>query len=315
MRALRLSWRMQRWELIFLVGGALLIAAAAAIVAWQIPIAYANAMACIERAGTDSAQAACRSEFDWANLLGGASTFLRAAVTVVPFAVGILLGAPLVAGEIEKRTASVAWSLSPSRTWWLAGRALPILVAVVIALLLLGQASEAMILATPDAELGFPTYAMHGPLVAARGLATFGLGVVVGLIMGRVLPAILVTGLLSIALLGALQIGREQLMHAEATWVKADEDGLSDFIMVYDQAFFDDATGELVTYDEASARFPEVFGPEGSWMPPGMTPAYLTTPRERYPVFVAREMAALLAVTVLAGGAGLWVVRWRRPDL
>lgn len=314
MRALGLAWRLQRWELVFLVGGALLIAGAAAFVAWEIPIAHDHAMACVARVGADSPQTACRSEIDWAGYLAGASTLLQRAVTVVPFAVGILLGAPLVASEIEKRTAAMAWSLSASRTRWFLGRTLPVLVAIAIALLLLGQASEAMILAAPDAELGFPKYAMHGPLVAARGVATFGLGVVIGLVMGRVLPAILVTGLLSIALLGALQIGRDQLMRAEATWVEADEDGMSDFTIVYDQAFRDAATGELVRYEEASVRFPEVFGENGSWMPPGMTQVFSTTPRERYPLFVVREMAALLVVTALAGGAGLWVARWRRPE-
>ena len=32
---LRLTWRMQRWELAFLIGGSLLVAAAIALAAWQ----------------------------------------------------------------------------------------------------------------------------------------------------------------------------------------------------------------------------------------------------------------------------------------
>ena len=313
MRSLLLTWRMQRWELAFLIGGSLLLAGAAALLAWQIPTAYENVIACAGRVPGEAMFASCRSEYDWAGYLAGASTIIQGASTVVPFAVGILLGAPLVAREIEKRTAPMAWSLSSSRGWWLAGRTLPLILAIAVALLLLGQANEAMILANPDATLGFQQFAMHGPLIAARGLALFGIGVVVGLLMGRVLPAILVTGLLSFALVAGLQIGRDQLRRAEATWVEAGEDGLLDFI--YDQAFIDDATGELVTYEEASVRFPEVFGPEGSFMPPGMTQVYLGTPPERYPIFVAREMGALVLVTLVLGATALWIVRWRRPDL
>ena len=80
------------------------------------------------------------------------------------------------------------------------------------------------------------------------------------------------------------------------------------------KAWTDDATGELVTYDEASARFPEIFGPNGTWDPPGMTQVFLTTPPELYPSFVAREAAAFAGVAVGAGALGLWVVGWRRPD-
>jgi hypothetical protein len=84
--------------------------------------------------------------------------------------------------------------------------------------------------------------------------------------------------------------------------------------MVYDSGFTDDATGEFVTYEGAFERFPAVFGPEGSGIPVGLTQVYLTTPPERYPVFVAREIGALAVVTVVAGGTAAWVVARRRPD-
>ena len=51
---------------------------------------------------------------------------------LAPFAVGILLGAPLVAREIDGRTAQLAWTMSRSRTRWLVGRiGFPVVVAVV----------------------------------------------------------------------------------------------------------------------------------------------------------------------------------------
>lgn len=61
----------------------------------------------------------------------------------------------------------------------------------VVVLLVVGQTAEAMILAVPDASLDFSTFAKHGPIVAGRGIAIFAVGVVLGLAMGRVLPAML----------------------------------------------------------------------------------------------------------------------------
>jgi hypothetical protein len=312
MTTLRLAWRMQRWELAFLIGGSLLLTAATAFVAWQITVTVAGLDACHPQSIV-TLSASCASLVQWANVLGIVSPMLQGATTVAPFLVGILLGAPLISREIEKRTAPIAWSLSLSRARWLAGRTLPLLVAIAVALLLLGQASEALIRATPPGEIDFRYFAMQGPLVAVRAIAVFGIGIVVGLLMGRVLPAILVTGLVVLVLLIGLQLGRDALMRAEATWVKA---GSSDFsgVMIYDSEFMDDATGKLVTYEEASSRFPDVFGPTGTGTPPGMSQVYLTTPPELYPVFVAREIGVLALTCLLVGGLALWVTRWRRPD-
>lgn len=310
--AMRLTWRMQRWELAFLIGGSLLLAAGAAFVAWQTKVTLDGIDACYAKNAVLSAP--CASLVRWSNVLGGLAPVLEGVTTVAPFVVGLLLGAPLVSREIEKRTAPMAWSLSLSRARWLVGRTIPLLVAIAIALLLLGQASEALIRATPPGELGFRQFAMHGPLVAVRAIAVFGIGVAVGLLIGRVLPAILVTGLVVIALFVGLQLVRDQLMRDEATWVEADAGDFSG-VMIYDMAFTDDATGERITFDEAASRFPEVFGPTGIGVPPGMSQVYLTAPPELYPVFVAREIGALALVTTLVGGTALWVIRWRRPDM
>lgn len=313
MTALKLVWRMQRWELAVLIGGAFLFAGAAAFLAWQIPIAIDRLEPCTIEPPSGLSMAECRSRSEWAGYLAGASTILQGATTVVPFAVGILLGAPLVSREIEKRTAPMAWSLSRSRSWWLAGRTVPLLVLIVVVLLLLGQATEAMILAVPDMKLGWQQYAMHGPLVAARGMTVFLIGVVVGLVMGRVLPAVLVSGLIVVALLLGLQIGRDQLMRAEAVWVEVGDEGYPSFGTVYDSAFRDGAAGDLVTFEEASIQFPDLFE-TGPGIPPGMTQVYLTTPVERYPIFVAREMGALLIVTLAAIGLALVLVQRRGAD-
>ncbi len=312
--SVRLAWRMQRWELLFLVGGSMLLALTMVLVAWQLT-AYGEAQrACYEVAIGTPLSPACRSMVDWGNLMTALAGILPQIAVALPFFVGILLGAPLVAREIEKRTAPIAWSLSRSRPRWLAGRLMPVVIVVAVSLLVVGAASEALLHASrPDSPLGFASLGFHGPIIAARGLAVLVIGLLVGLLVGRVLPAILVTGLLTGALLTGLYVMRDQSMRAEATWVEVPANG-GDFTMIYDSGWTDDATGEFVTYDQAFERFPEAFGPQGSWMPPGLTQVYLTTPPELYPVFVAREIGALAIVTIVFGVAAALVVSWRRPE-
>jgi ABC-type transport system involved in multi-copper enzyme maturation permease subunit len=309
---LRLTWRLGRWELAVLIGGSLLFAGILGFVAWQTTVNNADAMACA--AGRLPLSASCQGTVDWGNFLTRVTPMLENATAVVPFIVGILLGAPLVARELEKRTAPIAWSLSLSRARWLALRAGPLLLASAVALLLVGQANEALIRATPPGQLGFAVFGLHGPLVAARGVAVFCIGVLVGLVLGRTLPAILMTGLVVVALFIGLQLGSGQLMRAAATWVPSSSADFSG-VMIYGTAYRDDATGAFVTSDEAYQEYPDAFGPQGEGIPPGMSQLYLATPPDLYPAFVGGEAAALLVISGLAAGGSLWILRSRRPDL
>jgi hypothetical protein len=316
--AWRLLWRQQRWELAILVGGALLLAAAMAFVAWQMDVTNERIVACTrETASYTDLTPACRASVDWGNVWTASTGIFIGLATVAPFLVGLFLGAPLLAREIEKRTAPMAWSLSPSRRRWLVGRVLPQAALLAVVLLLVGLASSALQdVAYPDGR-GFMDYGSRGLIVPARGLATFGIGAAVGLVVGRQLPAILVTGLVAVAVFVGIEFGRTELMRAEATWMEVDEahpETTNQISMIYDSGFVDDATGETLTYDEAFERFPDAFGPAGMGMPPGMTLVYLATPPERYGSFVARESGVLIGVALLGGLAAAALIGSRRPE-
>ena len=308
---LRLTWRLHRWELAILIGGTLLLAAACAFVAWQVGTTGDQIDACYRAAGDAPLNESCLSAIQWSNTLGTVGPMLQGAATVAPCAVGILFGAPLVSREIEHRNASIAWSLSVSRVKWLLRRGLPVVLLIALSLLILGEASSALIARRPD-EVGFRTFGMHGPILAARGVAVFAVALFVGLLVGRVLPAILLSAVIVFALFVGLDLARGQMMRAEATWLdgQANNDSIQ---MVYDAAFLDSG-GRLVTQEEAFALYPYVMSPTGSGLPPGMTLVYLATPPDRYPIFVAREIGALGVVAILAGGAALLLVRSRRPE-
>lgn len=309
---LRLAWRMQRWELAFLIGGCMALAGACAVVGWQIGVSREASMAChAESAGVLSAE--CRSTVEWGNLLGAATGILGGAATVAPFALGIFLGAPLVAREIEHRTAPIAWSLSRSRRRWLAGRTLPVLVLIGIALLALGQASELMLSSIEESELGFRHYGMFGPILAARGLAAFGIGLSVGLVVGRVLPALLVSVLATVVLVAGISIGRDLVMREEAEW-RLMGDGMETVHMVFDSGFRSERTGEVITWEQAFNEYPDAFTEFGEGTPPGMVAVWRVVPPERYDLYVVREIGVLAATSVLGGAIALGLVGSRRPD-
>ena len=309
---LRLTWRMQRWELAVLVGGCVLLALAMTLVAWQLDLSRETVTACYEIANRAAISESCRSTIEWGNLLAGMVGILGAATTFAPFLVGVLLGAPLVAREIEHRTAPIAWSLSLSRRRWLAGSTLPLLVLIGLVLLALGQASELMLSTAEDLELGFRHYGMFGPLIAARGLAVFAIGVVVGLAVGRVLPAVLVTALAAVALTASLSIGRDLIMRAESVWVPMGDQ--SEVVaMVYDSGFRSAATGEVITSEQAYNQYPEAFNEMGEGAPPDMTAVWRIVPPERFGLFTAREAGLLAFTIVVIGGVGFVLVGSRRP--
>lgn len=299
-----------------LVGACLLLSVAMGFVAWQWTATRSAVIACYPTSPDAPISASCRSLLDWGQAVGAFGSMLIGAATVAPFGLGLFLGAPLISREIEKRTAPIAWSLSPSRRRWLAGRVFPLVVVIGGVLLILAQASDVMQAAIYPDGRGFADFGSRGPLVAARGLAVFGIGVVVGLIVGRVLPAVLVTGLVTAALFIGVQLVSDQLMRAEAVWMPQGGGNSGQFAVIYDTGFRSDATGEVITDQEAYERFPEVFeateGPPGS--PPGMTNVWRVLPPERYPLWVARESGFFVVVALVAGLLATRLVISRRPD-
>ena len=152
---------------------------------------------------------------------------------------------------------------------------------------------------------------MSGVLMVARGVGVLAIGVVVGLIIGRVLPAVLVTGLLVIGLMVGMTAGRDMLMRSEAEWVEMGAQTMIDTPW-YDGGYRDDGTGELITWDEMYQRYPEEME-SGDGTIPGTTMVALVLPPERVPSFVARETVVLGGVSLVSVLLSLGLVGSRRP--
>jgi hypothetical protein len=311
---IRLAWRMNRIELTLLCAAALFVTIALIWLGWQAQAIIGTDPTCFYHGDpgfVPRESPACQA----LNLLFGEqmaweqSLNLGLAATVAPFVLGTLLGAPIVAREIEHRTASIAWSLSRSRTVWLAQRVVPIALFLVSALVLIGLAGSWF----DDARFSTGFWREYGPwlLLVARGLLTFVLGVVSGTLVGRVLPAVLIT-VLACAVFLPISAVMERWMEAEAKPVAQTDLDRTVGSRSFGTFYRDDATDELIsmnTYYGASDGQAVM----GADQPPGMTLVDLAVPASRYTEFALRESALIVGLASVVGGAGILLVRRRRP--
>ena len=143
--------------------------------------------------------------------LSGEGSLPVSVMGALPFLLGLLGGVPIVARELEAGTAQTAWSLNGSRVRWLARQVAPIAVVLGAAMTL------AAVVAIPVADLwvrwGYggasSLIGLHGLLAVVRAFGAFGVGLAVGALLGRTLPAFIFGVALALALLYATGQARE----------------------------------------------------------------------------------------------------------
>ncbi len=135
----------------------------------------------------------------------GEGTMALSVMGVLPFLLGLLGGVPIVGREMESRTAQTAWWLNPSRSRWLVRQVTPI--AILLGALIIVAALVASVVAD-DWVLWYGGRAHlignEGIVVVIRAFAAFGIGLAMGALLGRTLPAFIFGVALSIAILFAL---------------------------------------------------------------------------------------------------------------
>lgn len=135
----------------------------------------------------------------------GEGTIALSIMGALPFLLGLLGGVPIVGRELEARTAQTAWWLNPSRSRWLLRQVVP--VAAVLGTLMILAAIVASIVADDWARwYGGRAYLIgtEGIVAVIRAFAAFGIGLALGALLGRTLPAFIFGLALSIAILFAL---------------------------------------------------------------------------------------------------------------
>lgn len=247
---------------------------------------------------------------------GGLAELTMISTSLVTFGVGLFLGVPLVAREVEQGTAQLAWTIGRSRVRWLIGR---VAFATLVGVVLLGMLAVMtdVLAATMRPEIdtseAFWFYGGRGPLLVGRGLLALGTGVLIGAVIGKQLPALLLAALA----VGGMTLASEVAFGAwhETEAVEAsDSDHLSEPLGIssgielpsgervgYGDAEFQDENGVFYASQEDFEARRNPIGREYQLIIPG----------ERYGEIVVRETAVLAAAGALLARRPL--TRRRRP--
>jgi hypothetical protein len=320
----RLSFRLQRLE-ILLLGAAGLVASA--LMLW-----WASELGGIARAypACDffDPSPACRAAGE-----GFSATFSTAEIIInntwlVGFGTGLVLGIPLVAREVEHGTAQLAWTLGRSRVRWLIGRVVFAALVALVILAALAVSTELVAAAMrPDIDMArdFHFYGGRGPLVVGRGMLGLGAGVLVGALVGRQLPALLLGVILVGGLYAASHVAFERWYETEAEIASVYEGFLGGPLWIDNGILL--ASGELVSMmeevqpglraheawiDEQGVAYANEADFEARRNPVGRD-AVLIIPGERQVEIVVRETLVLSTAGVFLIAVAALVTSRRRP--
>jgi hypothetical protein len=187
------TWRQHRSQL--LAGVGLLVALAAAAFGTDLPIRAAYHRDALSGCLPPSARSGCdiivkhfQGEFDsWAAAVRG--------LAVLPALVGLFVGAPLLARELEHGTHRFAWTQSITRRRWLLSRTLLLAVATAAS----GSLASAIVMwwrgpfDTLEGRMGPSGFDIEGLVVPAYALFALALGVLAGLLLRRTVAAMTLT--------------------------------------------------------------------------------------------------------------------------
>ena len=319
---IRLMVKTLRFEIVAMSIAVVLLGAAALYIAWQlgevgIPPECIFSSSPFNQQFDPILEAGCQAARDRFYGLDNTAGQILAMTVLVPGVAGLLIGVPLVAREVESGTASLAWTLSRSRWGWYLRRVIPL--AAIVSLALLVPAAATIVLQGArqpgiDAWASFADGGLRGPVVIFHGLLAMSVGVLAGSVLGRQLQAVIVGGLVAIALIGVVPVGVHAFSEALAEWRPSEQATSGDLML--DSGYRDKASGIVVDYATAYAGAPLL--PDGNydetWVAARFDQVVFVVPGMRYPLVVAFECTILGGLAVLALGVGGVVIDRRRPD-
>lgn len=253
---------------------------------------------------------ACRQPlYAWAEAHVGGSDSFRQAIEFIPFAAATLVGVPVVARELEARTAPIAWSLDPSRIRWLVRRLLPIGIVVGLAAVALATAAAAL---EHDWDVwggGRPDVAHighYGPGLVARMFGALGVGIAMGALLGRQLPAFLLGFAL---MLGAVNV----LSAARDDWFASREAHVLDGSGIATDSAWRTPAGTVITKGAAAALAPADVDSDTWLHEHGYEEVGLGISIETAMGWAPYEAAAYLGLGAVSIAVAGWLVNRRRP--
>jgi hypothetical protein len=150
-------------------------------------------------------------------------SLVRTLLVFAPILAGIIVGAPLVAREIEQGTAPLSWALSGSRRRWLLGKVFAGILLLVPVMLAVGFAADVLQGADSpglNTHAAFENYVSRGVIDVFWALAAFAGTFALGTILGRTLPAII----LALVVCFFVRVAWEPAMNHYVLWSFAKSD-------------------------------------------------------------------------------------------
>lgn len=312
LQEIRLTIRLHQFEL-YAFGTALVVLAIAGFVGSVYVDGLRPAPECMAIDGSSpaSCEPGVRAWSEAQQLIGG---LVLSPTLAVAYVIGAFLGVPIVARELERGTTRLAWSLAPSRWRWFAMRTLPVLAIIVALAFVAGAAVDRFFAASVQGEdpaASFTLYGARGGLLAARAAFIFGIAVVVGAVIGRALPALIVTALIgTIAIAGGEGVYQNVILRNEAIAVETrfDDNGQGNRGDLTFDTVFRLPDGSLVGFEYFGDS--EVFDENGMPRYPMLS---MVVPGSQYRFVEAREALALAIATLVALFLAGAVVARRRP--
>jgi hypothetical protein len=185
------TWRQHRGEAIAVVGVGLLLAAAVLLTGWQMHSAYdtQGIAACLVTPQPPSCSGgvveAYKQQF-------GMYLSLYQWLNVVPLALGMFIGAPLVAREVERGTHLLAWTQGVTRVRWISTKVVLLGAAAVLAgvayTLLMTWWRQPMD-AIDGSGMAPDAFDLEGVVPLGYFLAALAIGITAGTLIRRTIPA------------------------------------------------------------------------------------------------------------------------------
>ena len=232
---------------------------------------------------------------------------LLAFTLIVPMAGGLVLGVGIVGREIARRTAHLAWTLEPRRDRWLLKRAWPVLLMVGLPCLALGVATGRLIdHAGPGQSYQL---AMTGPIVALRFAIAFMVGIGLGAILRRELPALMVGLPVMLAIAAGIPLATESWMRDQAE-LYPHYPPPPGVVRVFEWGWAEPSAAGGYVLTEISCT-----GPVSCERAiEGLTQVMVALPGSAYWPYAVIEALVTLAAVAGFGGVALWAISRRGPD-
>ena len=306
---IRATLRPLRAELIGVTGLVVLWLLAAGAVVGRL-LAFQIPAGCFDPGSSDPA--CITRAVDLARYQEFAGNWLTAVAIVaayVPALAGFILGIATVAKELDQRTAVLAWSVGASRRTWLLQRTVPLAAFLVV----LGIAAAQMIsilvrfsgsTSRLEGDFGAIPYLDFGP--AALAVSAFGLTVLVGAMLGRILPSLLAGGAFVVFATLLVAQGNERLTAGESIVVESTMQIPGRQI----DALLRTPDGRIIGWD---AAFPDFADPNTGQLANGVVEMTRVVPIEIYPQVAARYALFHVFLGLAALTIAFAVVERRSP--